>query len=446
MQDETLSASQSGASVMPGAIATQRTGTNGKRGRQGFLSPLRLANFRWLVAGQSVSRIGDQFYFVALPWMVLRATSAPFALALVMGSSAVAIALFTLSGGVLADRLGPRNVMLAADVWRMACMIVFAVLALSLVLPVWALVLFSVMLGAAGGLFYPASNSIIPHIVQREDLQAANSFEQLTFQTGNFLGPGLAGALFSVASLGVGLIVDALSFLISVGSLFFIKLPRNFGRSASNQTNGESETGVSGGGLGEAFRYLWHTPFLLTLLCLSVVGNFSLQGIFEVALPLLLKSKVGVVHGPQAMGVVMAFFGVGSIAGAVLVGQLTRLAHRPLVAVVVLIPAVVAIAAMPLTGSIPVLGGMWAAVGCFLAVSNVLFATVMQQFAPLEMMGRLSSVTMMGSFIGSPLSIFVYGIAASVVPSLAWLFVGGALLTMITLAVALTQRVIWATR
>ena len=146
------------------------------------------------------------------------------------------------------------------------------------------------------------------------------------------------------------------------------------------------------------------------------------------------------------MGVVMAFFGAGSIAGAVLVGQLTRLSHRPLVAVAVLIPAVVAIGAMPLTGSIPLLGGLWAAVGCFLAVSNVLFATVMQQFAPLEMMGRLSSVTMMGSFIGSPLSIFVYGIAASLVPSLAWLFVGGAMLTMVTLAVALMQRVIWATR
>ncbi|MGH2514923.1 MAG: MFS transporter, partial [Ktedonobacterales bacterium] len=85
----------------------------------GFFAPLRVVNFRRLIAGQTVSRLGDQFYFVALPWLVLRVADSAAALALVSGVSAAMLGVFTLTGGVLADRYGPRALMLGADVARL---------------------------------------------------------------------------------------------------------------------------------------------------------------------------------------------------------------------------------------------------------------------------------------------------------------------------------------
>src|SRR5579859_1559787 len=83
-----------------------------------FLSPLRVTNFRWYLSGQAISRLGDQFYLTALPWLVLTITPNPIALALVVGLSALANAGFTLWGGVLADRYGPRALVLGSDIAR----------------------------------------------------------------------------------------------------------------------------------------------------------------------------------------------------------------------------------------------------------------------------------------------------------------------------------------
>src|SRR5262249_25409200 len=188
-------------------------------GKGGFLAPLRVGNFRLLLAGQTVSRIGDQFFFIAIPWMVLRVTSEPLALALVVGSSAAAMGLFTLVGGVLADRFGPRLLMLGSDVARLVVISVLAALALFATPPLWTLVALSALLGVGGGLFYPASFAMTPSLVARDNLQAANSFEQLTTQVSNFAGPGLAGVVLGAAQLALGFVIDAASFVVSVVSL-----------------------------------------------------------------------------------------------------------------------------------------------------------------------------------------------------------------------------------
>ena len=195
-----------------------------KRGPS-FFAPMRIGNFRLLIAGQTISRLGDQFYFIAIPWLVLRATSSPIALSLVLGLSSITLGVFTLIGGVLADRYGPRNLMLGADTARLLIMSVLAALALFYTPPLWMIGLLSALLGLAGGLFYPASGAMTPHLVPSKNLQAANSFEQLTFQSSNFVGPGIAGVILSATRLTFGFVVDAVSFLASVISLAAIRMP-----------------------------------------------------------------------------------------------------------------------------------------------------------------------------------------------------------------------------
>ena len=415
-----------------------------KRGPS-FFAPMRIGNFRLLIAGQTVSRLGDQFYFIAIPWLVLRATSSPIALSLVLGLSSITLGVFTLIGGVLADRYGPRNLMLGADTARLLIMSVLAAMALLYTPPLWVIGLLSALLGLAGGLFYPASGAMTPHLVPSENLQAANSFEQLTFQSSNFVGPGIAGVILSVTRLTFGFVVDAVSFLASVISLAAIRMPAAR-KEASNQGEQDGrEAGKEKSGLaafGDALAFLRRTPFLSMLFVLSFLGNFAIGGVFEIATPLLFKERVGVVAGPQAFGLAVAGFGLGSIIGALAAGVASNLRHKSVISMVALLPSIVCVCAVPFSHGTLTMAVLFAGVGLFLGISNVLIITVVQTLIPLDMMGRMMSLVMLGSLIGTPLSIFAYGAAATIIP-VPWLFVAGSSLLAIGALIGLAQKVTW---
>jgi hypothetical protein len=409
---------------------------------------------RRLLAGQTVSRFGDQFYFVALPWLVLRVSDSPIALSVVVGTASATLGVFTMLGGVLADRFGPRRLMLCADVLRLGIVSGLAATVLLGTVPFGILIALSALLGAGGGLFYPASAAMIPHLVPTDDLQAANGFDQLTMQTSNFVGPSVAGVVLAATRLAFGIVIDALSFAVSVLSLVAIRMPARsaspdpvaVGSAAGAGTTTEPAGGKAAtGGMGEALRFLRSQPFLTTLLGLSLIGNFAVGGLPEVALPLLLKHWVGLTDGPRALGIVIGGFGLGSVVGALIVSVATKIPHKSLLAILVITPSCALIASVPYLGGVYGAAGAFAATGLLLAISNVLLITVLQRFIPLEMMGRVMSIAMLGSFVGTPLSIFAYGGLASVVPDVSYLFIAGGALLGFGCLLSLTRKVIWQT-
>jgi hypothetical protein len=410
-----------------------------------FFAPLRIANFRRLIAGQTISRLGDQFYFIAIPWLILRTTSDPLVLALVLGLSSLTLGIFTLVGGVLADRYGPRALMLGSDCARLVIMGILAGLAIFSTPPLWVIGLLSALLGVAGGLFYPASGAMTPHLVPREDLQAANSFEQLTFQSSNFVGPGIAGVILSATRLTFGFVVDAVSFLASVISLAFIHMPARPRSTPESRTGDAAAKNQKQSGIAafvDALRFLRGTPFLLMLFGLSFLGNFAVGGLFEVATPLLFKERVGLVAGPEAFGLATAGFGLGSIIGAVAAGVAAKIRHKAVISLFAIIPTVAFIILVPFIPGTFAAAALFGGVGVFLGISNVLLITVVQTLIPLHMMGRMMSLTMLGSLVGSPVSIFVYGVAATLVP-IPWLFVIGASLLGFGVILGLLNKVTW---
>jgi MFS family permease len=412
----------------------------------GLLAPLRLGSFRLLIGGQTVSRVGDAFFSIAIPWLVLRVTHEPLALSLVVGSMALTTGLFTLVGGVLADRLGPRALMLGSDIVRLGVMAALAAVALLTTPTLWELVVLVALLGVATGLFFPSAAAMIPFLVTPADLQAANGIEQLSSQSSNFAGPAIAGVVLSATQVAFGLVLDAVSFAISVVTLLFVRVPPRPRReeSADASRKGGLRSGIAD--LADAFRFLRRTPFLLTMVSLSVVANFGIIGLFEVALPLTLKDMVGIENGPRALGVIASGLGLGSILGAVAAGAAGKLPHKALIAVLLLLPIGGLVGYVPFAGNVYLMAGLFAAMGLLLGASNVLFITVMQRFIPLEMMGRLMSIIMLGSFAGGPLSIFVYGALATVVPQVGYLFLGGAAIFFIACIAALSSRYTWQTQ
>jgi DHA3 family tetracycline resistance protein-like MFS transporter len=178
------------------------------------------------------------------------------------------------------------------------------------------------------------------------------------------------------------------------------------------------------------------------LFVLSFLGNFAIGGVFEIATPLLFKERVGVIAGPQAFGLAVAGFGLGSIIGAVFAGIAGNLRHKAAISLAMILPCVVCTGAVPFSHGTLTIAALFAGVGFFLGISNVLIITVVQTLIPLDMMGRMMSLVMLGSLVGSPLSIFAYGAAATIIP-VPWLFVGGSSLLAIGALIGLAQKVTW---
>ncbi|MGH2515059.1 MAG: MFS transporter, partial [Ktedonobacterales bacterium] len=258
---------------------------------------------------------------------------------------------------------------------------------------------------------------------------------------------GVAGVVLAATRLALGFVVDAVSFLVSVGSLVLIRMPKQAREApaTSISTDQPSERRARSGmrDLGEAVRFLRSSRFLFTLLGLSLLGNFAANGLFEVALPLLLKQWVGIANGQRALGLVVGGFGLGSVIGAVVAGAASKLRRKSLVAIVALLPVAGIIAVAPFLGGALPVAGAFAAMGVLIALSNVLIITVIQRLIPMQMMGRMMSFVMLGSFVGTPLSIAAYGVAASLIPNVAVLFVAGGAMFIIAGLLALTQKVFW---
>ena len=161
-------------------------------------SVLKNYNFRLLWIGQGTSLLGDQFFMIALPWLVLKLTDDPLALGTVLALIGIPRALFMLVGGAVTDRYSPRAVMLISDILRLLLTILLTIMILASWLQLWALYLMAFFFGVISGFFSPASGAIMPLLVKPEELVISNSIYQGTSYLVSFIGPVLAGGLIAL--------------------------------------------------------------------------------------------------------------------------------------------------------------------------------------------------------------------------------------------------------
>jgi MFS family permease len=197
-------------------------------------SILRDRNFIFLWLGQGTSLIGDQFYLIALPWLVLLLTGDAVSLGLVLALAGIPRAIFMLAGGALTDRFSQRTVMIASDVARLLLTAALAGIVLYGHVDMLMLYAFAVLFGTVSGIFMPASTSIVPRLVKKEQLQTGNAVVQGTAQLSVFIGPMLAGAIIAffasqgttstMEGVGLAFAFDALTFLVSVATLWLMTI------------------------------------------------------------------------------------------------------------------------------------------------------------------------------------------------------------------------------
>ncbi len=418
------------------AVAEQELNTTE---RQEQAAPLRtllgIRNFRLLWIGQGISLMGDQFQFIALPWLVLKLTGDGFAIGTVMAIAGIPRALFMLVGGALTDRFSPRRVMLFSNLMRMALVLGLALMVLSGTISLWMVYLFALGFGLADAFFYPAQSSIIPHIVENEQFQLANSITQGTAQISLFAGPVLAGGLIAALSqssapggslegVGLALIFDALTFLVSVATLWAMRVE------GENAHEGEVENVL--GAIGEGLRYVWDDTVLRTIFFLIAAADFLVVGPIDVGIPLLADTRLA--GGAAAYGIIMSAFGAGSLIGIGLAGVLPRPSARVLGTVLLVVWSFVGFAMVPLglISNTAIIAGLMLVAGAANFYVMIVFMTWLQERVPEMMLGRVMSLMMFFSAGLLPISMALSGVLLDL--SIGWVFgVAGLLMAAMAL-------------
>ncbi|HLI09706.1 MAG TPA: MFS transporter [Ktedonobacteraceae bacterium] len=380
-----------------------------------FLAPLRVRNFRLLFSGQMISTLGDMFYAVALPWLMLSNGHSPQELGIVLAAYGVSRVGALLVGGVLSDKWRPRRVMLLADTARALLTGALVALVVTRNTAVWQLCAVTVPLGAFAGLFLPAYYAMLPEILSDDELQAGNALNSASIQLALSVGSGAAGLIISRLQSSFALAIDALTFVVSAATLLLMSGQRRTtaapvaGKTGPDSTDATTERQFPA---DITFWQLLRTWRLLQVALLVIIfGNFLFNGMMEVALPTLARSQFAA--GASGYGLLLACFGGGSLLGGLIAGTLGHLRQRGMLMLTLIMALAVWYSFVPFSGGLIAAALLIGSAGFTNGILTVLAFTLMQQQAPRHLLGRLMAILMVATLGLYPFSVAIAGVLTS---------------------------------
>jgi len=397
---------------------------------------LRDRNFRWLSAGSLISMVGDQFTLIALPWLVLKMTGDPLVLGTVLAVTSIPRALFILIGGALVDRHSPKRVLMLTKYANTVLLAVLAALVFTGRLDLPAVYALALAIGLSTAFSIPAATSIMPHVVDRTELQRANGLMMVMRQMSFFIGPLLAGGLIALFGSGTGVVadatglglafaLDALSFALSAWTLSRVAM-----RTSQRPASGPAPSMWKS--VGEGLRYCWNDRNLRICFCYWAAIALFITGPVHVAVPVL-ADHLG--DSAAALGVLAGAHGAGTLLG--MAGSGLRFARLGSFGMTLLaLDGIIGLLFMPLglTGATWQAGLLLLVIGMLGGIVQVKVYTWLQQAAAPALLGRTMAMFMF-IFMGiAPLSSALTGLLMRSI-TLAQLFAGcGALLVAIVAA------------
>ncbi len=354
----------------------------------------RLRDFRLLLGGATTSLLGDQFALIATPWLALQLTGDPLALGLVLALEGLPRAGFMLVGGAVTDRFAARRVMIVADITRGVLTAAMAGVVLAGVVQMWMLFGFALAFGLVAGFAVPAENSIVPTLVERDDLQAGNAVIMGATQLTAFVGPTLAGAViaaFSTSMLGIGLAfaIDAATFAVSAAAFSLIR----------RRPRPPADSSASGlwSSIREGIDSVWADAAMRFVFSMLVAVNLFVVGPLLVGIPLIAHHRLP--QGAAAFGVLMGAFAVGNLLGYLVAGAAPRPSSATMRAIVlgVLAGFGAVIASLGVATHLWLDAGLLAALGLGNGYLAITLFTWIQARTPESMLGRTMSLVTFAS-------------------------------------------------
>ena len=380
---------------------------------------LKQREYRLLFSGYVASLLGDGMVAVALAFAVLDTGGSPSELGLVLAARLLALLASLLAGGVIADRIERRKVMVAADLTRLVSQGVLAALLIQGHPSIPMIAALTAITGAATGFFNPASTGLVPLIVEPRHLHQANGLRGTAQAVGEIFGPLLAGLLVVAASPGWALAIDAATFAVSAAFLAKLRLPPRIQAQAQSFFKDLKQ------GWGAFTEHTWVWSFVLTVSLANIFwGAWSALG------PVVAKQDLG---GAAAWGTVLAAFGAGGVLGGATAIRTNP--RRPMLVVVATGP----IFAFPLAllaahAQTPALAVAAFFCGFVVTLGNAIWESTLQRHIPPDQISRVSAYDWFGSLAFQPLGLAIWGPIAALIGIPAALWTAAGLLFVATLA------------
>jgi Bacterial protein of unknown function (DUF894). len=369
---------------------------------EGIFAPIKSRSFRALWIGQSLSRLGDSVLSVMLSIIVLSITGSTVKMGIVMTLLMIPQIVLLPFTGLLVDRVARVPIMIVADFIRFILLSGLTFISVYSSLNINYIYAYAFISGTMSALFQPAYSAVRAQVFTIDIRNAANSLTQITEQFARLIGPFLGGLIGSLASYGVGLGIDAVSFLISAVSLLFLKVEKPAARK-------EEEGGLKKftydlmGGYRELRKHEWLWD---TILIFALVNTAS-AGFTPILLPWLVKANLHM--SDYAYGLLISAYGIGSLICALFFGLRAKWKRRGIMAyagvgITGLVMCVIAVA-----NYLPVLVLLMVLGGAGIMLFSLIWEGSLQELVPPESYGRVSSLDMLGSWALMPVGYMISG-------------------------------------
>lgn len=342
---------------------------------------LRRRDFALLWAGQLLSQIGDQCLLIAAITLITSISASPLAILIPAISIALPQVLFGMLGGVVADRWNRKWVMIASDVIRAGLVLLILLVRTSGQL--WILYIAAAGLAVVGSFFYPARNAVIPNLVPRGLLMAANGLIQGSYILALIIGPALAGIIVELGGMSWAILFDSGTFVVSAATIFFLRVPplQNGGALSAGRASvwHDMRTGLT---------FIRRSRPLRRALYVTAVATLGIGAVILLAIPHL-KTQLGA--GGLEYGGAMSVLGVGSVLGGLLVARLSRRVPTHGVIGGMLVVAGAAVIAFAYAPNYAVVLISVMVLGLCVVVARGALDTITQALAPDEVRGRVQA-------------------------------------------------------
>lgn len=369
--------------------------------KEGFRA-LRVRNYRLYWFGQLISISGTWMQTTAQAWVVYSLTDSPMALGTVTALQFLPIMFLSLFGGVLADRVPKRKVVLATQTAALLQATLFGALVALGLIQVWHIYLLAALQGIINAIDNPVRQAFAAELVSREDRANAIALNSMLFNGARVIGPALAGILIAKVGAAAALFLNAASFLSILGAIGLMNPNAFFSKPAVQSSDSPMKQ------LAEGLRYTWHTPIVLSvMITVGFIGTFGYN--FSVVLPLL----GGFVLHTDAMGfgALSSALGIGSSLGALTAAFFQKVSLKRLLAASAgfsILLAAVALSTQLLLSEI-----LLVVLGFFGVIFSTNAATLIQTTVEDHLRGRVTSLYFL-LFAGStPIGSFLIGTISS---------------------------------
>ena len=349
---------------------------------------------RWLGA-YTASMVGDSVYYIALSWAAVQQGS-PAQAGVVMAVSAVPRALLMLGGGVVADRFGPRRVVIGSDAVRCAAVLAVAALLFLTSPGLWPLALLAVVFGTVDAVFMPAVGALPARVTSRDQLARVQGMRGLGIRFASIVGAPLGGLGVAIGGAAAAFAFAGLLIAVSVPLLISVRM-----RELPTDDKADARPASPLGDLRAGLRYIRGHRVLAPLMLAIALGDLGFVGPLNVGLTLLADERG---WGASGMGWVLSGFGTGAGAAALLLTVRGRLPHAGQIAGWSIIAGSVAIGALAYVPGVLAAVGVALLIGLLAGLSGAMCGALLQTQAAPAYLGRVTAVSGLVSLGFAPLS------------------------------------------